>query len=270
MADRRTHALAATTGAACLVPCRAEQSAARLGVYCLPHAGGSASLFWSWRSLLPPDIALWGLEYPGHGRRIAESPVDRIDRLAAEFATALAGEPRRPYALFGHSMGCLVAFEACHMLMAWGAPLPTLLIVAAHGAPRLPPTEPPVHAAPDREFIAKLRDLDATPSEVLESSELLEFMLPILRADFRACETYVPADRPKLPVRIAAYGGLADADVGPDQLLAWDDETTGDCALRMFPGGHFFPRTAPERVTAMLARDVADARGIAALHRRAS
>jgi surfactin synthase thioesterase subunit len=236
----------------------------------LPHAGGSASLFWPWRSLLPPEIELWGIEYPGHGRRTTESLVDRIDRLGAEVATALASEPRWPYVLFGHSMGCLVAFEACHLLMARDAPLPALLIVAAHSAPRLPPTAPPVHAASDPEFIAKLRDLNATPSAVLESPELLEFMLPILRADFRACETYVPVDRPRLPVRIAIYGGLADSDVGHDQLLAWDEETTSDCTLRMFPDGHFFPRTSPERVTAMLTRDIADALGITALRRHAN
>src|SRR5882757_9949230 len=70
MADRRTHHLAAASGASCLVPYRGEQPAAScLRVYCLPHAGGSASLFWPWRSLLPPEIELWGIEYPGHGRR---------------------------------------------------------------------------------------------------------------------------------------------------------------------------------------------------------
>src|SRR3977135_4394300 len=91
MADRRTHHLAAASGASCLVPYRGEQPAAScLRVYCLPHAGGAARLLRPWRSLLPPEIELWGIEYPGHGRRTTESLVDRIDRLGAEVATALA------------------------------------------------------------------------------------------------------------------------------------------------------------------------------------
>jgi surfactin synthase thioesterase subunit len=89
--------------------------------------------------------------------------------------------------------------------------------------------------------------------------DFLELMLPILRADFRASETYVPPNRPKLKIPIAAYGGLADVDVSRDQLLAWADETTAGCIVRMFPGDHFFLSTARERVVAMLTGDLVHA-----------
>ena len=116
-----------------------------------------------------------------------------------------------------------------------------------------------MHKAPDAEFVAHLRELGATPAEVFSSPDLLELMLPILRADFRACETYRPGDRPRLPINIAAYGGLGDTDTSRDGLLAWQEETTGQCVVRMFPGGHFFVSDHADQVVAMLERDLFDA-----------
>jgi medium-chain acyl-[acyl-carrier-protein] hydrolase len=84
-------------------------------------------------------------------------------------------------------------------------------------------------------------------------------MMPILRADFRAAETYVAPNRPKLGIPIAAYGGLGDTDVSRGQLLAWADETTAGCTVRMFPGDHFFLSTAKDRVAAMLEQDLGQA-----------
>jgi surfactin synthase thioesterase subunit len=230
-----------------------------LRLYCLPYAGGSAGLFRPWRKFLPSQIALCGVEYPGRGTRISEPTLDRINELAAQLADALACAPPGPYALFGHSMGALVAFETSHQLAARQAPLPILLVASGHGAPSLPRAAEAVHSSPDQDFIARLRELNATPPEALEMPDFLELMLPILRADFRAAETYVSANRPKLKIPIAAYGGLADADVSRDHLLAWADETTARCIVRVFPGDHFFLSTASERVVGMLARDLVHA-----------
>lgn len=247
------------TVARSLVRLREPLAQPRVRLYCLPYAGGSARAFQSWRDILPSDVALVGIEYPGHGRRISEPAIDRIDVLAGQLVSALAKVPRGPYALFGHSMGALAAFEMSHQLAGRGAPLPILLAVSGHGAASLPSTDRPVHASSDDAFLARLRELNATPPEVLETPDLLELMMPILRADFRAAETYVPADRPKLDIPIVAYGGLLDPDVGRDQLLAWGNETTARCTVRMFPGDHFFPRTARDRVVATLTRDLTQA-----------
>jgi surfactin synthase thioesterase subunit len=174
-------------------------------------------------------------------------------------ADAVTAGPSVPYALFGHSMGSLVAFEACHVLAARRAAMPRLLIASGHRAPRVPRSAPPMHNAPDAEFVAHLRELGATPAEVFSSSDLLELMLPILRADFRACETYRPHGRPRLHINIAAYGGLGDADTSRDGLRAWQEETTGECVVRMFPGGHFFVSDCADRVVAMLECDIFEA-----------
>lgn len=243
----------------CFVRLQEPSVRPRLQLYCLPYAGGSARVFQSWRDILPADMALFGVEYPGRGRRISEPAISRIDVLAGQLVGALTEAPRGPYALFGHSMGALAVFEMAHQLVRCGAPLPVLLIVSGHGAASLPSAERPVHASPDEEFLARLRQLNATPPEVLEMPELLELLMPTLRADFRAAETYVPAKRPKLDIPIVAYGGLTDPDVTRDQLLAWADETTASCAVRMFPGDHFFLRTASDKVVTTLVRDLTQA-----------
>ena len=212
-------------------------------------------MFRSWQQLLPPDIEICTIEYPGHGSRLGEPLLDTIEDVARSVADVVAAGPGVPYALFGHSMGSLVAFEACHVIAARGDAMPRLLIASAHRPPWAPRSTPPIHDASHTEFIAHLSELGATPPEVFRSPDLLELMLPILRADFRACETYKPCDRPKLHIDIAAYGGLADADTSRDKLLGWQQETTGECVVRMLPGGHFFVNDCTDRVVAMLERD---------------
>jgi medium-chain acyl-[acyl-carrier-protein] hydrolase len=238
---------------------RVGKSRAHARVYCLPHAGGTAGIFRSWGKLLPPDIDICAIEYPGHGSRLGEPQLDSIEQVARSVADAIAVSPNVPYALFGHSMGSLVAFEACHVLAARRAAMPRLLVACGHRAPRAPRSAPPMHEAPHAEFVAHLRELGATPPEVFRSPDLLELMLPILRADFRACETYLPHDRPRLHINIAAYGGLGDADTSRPELLGWQEETTGECTVRMFPGGHFFVSECADRVVAMLERDFVEA-----------
>jgi medium-chain acyl-[acyl-carrier-protein] hydrolase len=268
MVVRPDDAVRTRTGAGPLVRLRRDRACARLRLYCLPYAGGSAGVFRSWCDLLPSNIDVWGVEYPGHGSRISEPLMDRIDALAELIAEAVAAQPAVPYALFGHSMGSLVAFEMCHVLAARNATTPALLVAAGHRGPHLPASKPPVHDAPDAEFVAHLRELGATPPEVLESAELVDLMLPILRNDFRACETYSAPERPPLRTEIAAYGGLADKDADRDALLAWEQETLGRFALRLFPGGHFFVRECASRVAATLQRDMAETLSLPEWQRR--
>jgi len=239
----------------------------RLRLYCLSYAGGSAGVFRTWCDLLPAEVEVWGVEYPGHGSRISEPLIDRIDALAALTADAVVAEPAVPYALLGHSMGSLVAFEMCHALAARGATMPVLLVAAGHRGPHLPSTKPPMHAASHADFISHLRELGATPPEVLESAELVELMLPILRNDFRACERYCAPKRSPLRTDLVVYGGIADADADRDALLAWQHETRGRFAVRLFPGGHFFVRECARQVTATLQRDLTEALSFAAANR---
>ncbi len=236
---------------------RSARSSSRARLYCLPHAGGTARVFRPWQQLLRTHIDIRALDYPGHGTRIGQPLRDSIERIAHIVADEIMSQPQDlPYALFGHSMGSLAAFETCHILSARRAALPSLLIACGHRAPRLPSSSPAMHDAPHAEFVAHLRELGATPPELFSAPDLLELILPGLRTDFRACETYSPHDRAPLPIPIAVYGGLGDKDTTRETLHAWQEETAGACTVRMFPGGHFFVSDCANQVVAALERDI--------------
>src|SRR5262249_38862246 len=133
----------------------------------------------------------------------------------------------RPFALFGHSMGALVAFELTHLLRASLGVQPAALLVSGCRGPQVPPREVPTYNLPDDAFVEALRVLNGTPAAVLESREALEFLTPILRADFEAVQTYRYEARPRLSVPIAAFGGTTDAHVLECDVDAWRDMTRG-------------------------------------------
>jgi len=240
-------------------PSLSGRSSPRARLYCLPHAGGTAQIFRPWQNLLRADIEVRALDYPGHGTRISQPLLDTIERIALGMADEIMSHPQHlPYALFEHSMGSLVAFETCHVLAARNAPMPSLLIACGHRAPRLPSSSPIMHDAPHAAFVAHLRELGATPTEVFSAPDLLELILPVLRTDFRACEIYSPPDRRRLPVPVVVYGGLGDRDTSRETLHAWQEETAGSCLVRMFPGGHFFINECANQVISALKRDILD------------
>ncbi|MFC5323432.1 thioesterase II family protein [Bradyrhizobium oligotrophicum] len=237
-------------------PLREQRAGGVLHLYCLPYAGGSARVFNAWQQLFHPEIRIVSIDYPGRGTRIHEPLLDQVSQIADEIADTIAAERHARYALFGHSMGSIVAFETCHRLACLGGSQPELLVVSGHRGPNLPRRSPLMHAVSDERFIAYLGELGATPPDVIATDELMELFLPILRADFRACETYEPNPDRKLRVPMAVYGGLSDADVDGGALRGWQHETTGPCVVRLFPGGHFFIRDHAAIVTATLQRDL--------------
>ena len=142
-----------------------------------------------------------------------------------------------PYAFFGHSMGSLISFELVRYLRREGHdPGPVRLFVSGHRAPQLPDPDPPTHHLAEPEFIEELRRLKGTPEEVLQNAELLRLMLPLLRADFALCETYIYRPEKPLTCPITAFGGLQDDEVPRETLAAWHEQTYNSFKLRFFVG----------------------------------
>jgi medium-chain acyl-[acyl-carrier-protein] hydrolase len=146
----------------------------------------------------------------------------------------------RPFALFGHSLGAVLAFELARYLSSAGGPSPSHLIVSGHAAPQIPDERPPIYDLPDGGFIEKLREFGGTPEEVLGHRELMELLLPMLRADFQASETYVYRPGRKLACPVTALGGLRDNYVSRADLEAWAEQTSGEFSVGLFPGDHFY------------------------------
>jgi len=218
----------------------------RVRLLCFPHAGGSSLAFKDWPGGLPDDVELCAVELPGRGRRLLEPPLADMDQILEALTEAFYRHNGTPVALFGHSFGALMAFECARRLAAVNNH-PVHLFVSGHFAPHLPNPEAPIRHLPDPEFIAEVRRrYEGLPEEILRDDEMIELLLPALRADFSMKETYRYIDGPLLECPISAFGGEQDGSVTTGELTAWSGQTSGAFKCTMFPGGHFFIDSARE------------------------
>jgi surfactin synthase thioesterase subunit len=211
--------------------------AARL--ICLPYAGGGPATYVPWAKSLPPQVELVALQPPGRGSRMNEAPHARMEPLVAELMRVFPTLTDRPYVLFGHSLGSRVAFEVTLQCQRNGIPLPARFIASGSRAPHLTKRELPIHDLPDAQFVEALRDLDGTPEEILNNSELIQWLLPLLRADFRIADQHV-APRTVLICPLTVLAGTEDETVSPAEAEAWRDLAAGEFDIRRVTGGHFF------------------------------
>jgi medium-chain acyl-[acyl-carrier-protein] hydrolase len=213
---------------------------AGLRLVCLPYSGGRAAAFRGLAAQLPGDVELCAIELPGHGRRLPEVPFTRLGPLAEQVTDVLAERVRQPFVLLGYSMGALLGFEVTRELARRGWPGPSALFVAAANAPHLPLAGPPVHDLPQTALVERLVLLDGSRNALLQNEELVDVMLPVLRADLAITETYAYQPGQPLGCPVAAFGGSADPSVPRPGLEAWRDQTTGDFSVTILAGGHFF------------------------------
>jgi medium-chain acyl-[acyl-carrier-protein] hydrolase len=199
---------------------------------------------------MPEGIELCAIQLPGREQRFAEPCFDRLDPLLDALMPVLNPWLDRPFVLFGHSLGALVAFELARRL----ADVPPAGVVAsAFRAPHLP-AERALSGLPDAEFVAEIARLGGTPPELLGDAELMEAMLPALRADFALAESYRHEPGMRLAAPIVAMGGAADPWVGAEALGDWAAHTGAGFRLRLFRGGHFYLVEERGEVIAELAR----------------
>ncbi len=198
------------------------------------------------------------MQLPGRENRIRETPFDRVDPLAAALADAVRPWLDLPWALFGHSNGALIGFELARALRARGLSGPRHLFASGRRAPDVPSPAPPIGHLPDDEFLAELGELGGMPRELLENREIMQMLLPVLRADAALHESYGFREEAPLSCPITAYGGVADAKVSRESIDAWGRHTHGPFRVRMFPGGHFFPQSERESFLRVFSADLND------------
>lgn len=238
------------------LPLRGGAELTGLPLFCLPHAGGAASAFRTWIGTLP-GVDVLPVQPPGREGRMRESPYTTFDPLVDQIVALIeqvAGE--RDYALYGHSLGSLVAFETVRELRRCGLRLPVRLIVSGAPAPQKSHNRgKQVSTMATPELVAMLRELGGTPEWVLADPELVEMVLPVIRADFALRESYRYEREPQLDLPISVIASDHDSRAPRRQQVKWKDQSTQPAHLAMLTGGHFaiFERTEEMREHLMTA-----------------
>ncbi len=216
---------------------------APLRLWCVPFAGGGAAVWHPWAAPLAKLAEIVAVRLPGRENRLSEAPLTRLLQIIPLLVELIAPFATEDYALCGHSLGGLVAFELSRALRAAGLRPPQALIVSGARAPHHAPDLPLLHPLPQREFLAEVqRRYGAIPPEIRDHPEFLDLLLPVLRADLEVYETYRYVPAATLDVPLLALGGDSDAIVTRAQVEDWRAYTTGPFETTQLSGGHFFPQ----------------------------
>lgn len=201
-------------------------------------------------------IELVALQLPGRGARLADPLISGLLPLSQTIAQVLSPYLDKPFVFFGHSMGGLLCFETARTLRRERLASPVHLFISATGAPHHRKQTEPLSSLPRAALVQKLREFDGAPTEVLQNEELLDLLLPTIRADFELCESY--QYQPDAPVNcpITIYGGVEDREVEKERLAAWREVTDGASEIRMFPGGHFYIKSSESGFLSAFAGDL--------------
>lgn len=211
-----------------------------LPLFCLPHAGAGASAFRGWLGTLP-GVNVLPVQPPGREARLREAPFERMAPLVEELAEVIGAVARsQPYALYGHSLGALVAFETLREIRRRGDSQPVRLIVSGCVAPHLAFDDGPrVTGMSEQRLAEMLRQLGGTPAALLADPELLAMVLPAIRADFGVKESYEYVAQAPLGVPVTVLSSTDDPRAPHEAQRQWREETLGGFNLRTLPGGHF-------------------------------
>ncbi len=230
-------------------------SKAQVSLLCLPCGGASAAMYARWRLHLPRWIQLFPIELPGRGARVAEPFSDNISELVEQLCLEHARVLETPYALFGHSMGGLLAYCMARHLQQHGRALPLMMFASASPAPSSSWSFSARDG--DEALLQDLHRYGGVPDDVLESPEMLRLALDALAADYVLCSSFAYQGAAHLPVPLRVFAGRDDV-VRQEQLAAWRRETTASFSIHWFDGGHFYLRPNEKPVVRLIEQQLAD------------
>jgi medium-chain acyl-[acyl-carrier-protein] hydrolase len=218
---------------------------ARLRLVCVPYLGAGPAVFSGWPAVLGAAVEVRAAVLPGRASRPGEPALTSIGAIAGGLAEAIAQDVTAPYALLGYSMGALVAYETARLLATGGATPPATLIVVAQAAPSVVRPATGGSAASDADVLERLRRYQGVPEAVMADAELSAILMPIIRADLRALESYRWQPGPPVRMPLLAVHAADDPMVTYPDMEAWRGATTESFVIQQVPGGHFAISTAP-------------------------
>lgn len=219
---------------------RFANSHARVRLFCLPHAGGTGTTYHPWRQVLPDCVELCPVQLPGRGVRFRETPISDLRLLIQQLGEAIGPRLDKPFVIFGHSMGALLAYELTRLLRSVHRRSPLHLFVSGCRAPHIRRDDKRCSELNDQELCEELSRYNGTPEELLLNPAAMKLFLPVLRADFSAVENYQPVSDEPLDCAVSAVGGLLDTSTDVQDISEWKQYTRNDFSFHMLPGGHFF------------------------------
>jgi surfactin synthase thioesterase subunit len=225
---------------------------------CLPFAGSGAGFFRGWERSDLSETTLLPVQLPGREERFLDDPFTEVAVAVAELTPRIladAGE-RAPIALFGHSLGAILAYEIARELERIGHSGLCHLFVSGSPGPYNGRTERAT-GLPDTEFLAGVQRFAGYRHPAFDDPELAEVLLPILRADVELHENYQATSTEPLAVPITALRGERDELVSREQAEQWARVTRGPFAYRELPGGHMYLVDEQERVLHVIAQSPA-------------
>jgi medium-chain acyl-[acyl-carrier-protein] hydrolase len=226
-------------------------------LFCFPYAGGSGAVIYNkWQQNVPDWLNICPVELPGRGRLLAKAQPHSLVELAHDIASALYPYTSYPYALFGHSMGAMIAYEVANYLEDSTRNTFHKLIASGCRAPFIARRSSPVSDLSDQDFLTHIHNLNGTPPEVFADAELIRFVLPTLRADFSMCERYHPQSRRRMKTPITALTGDQDTEITNDDIQAWTRLTSGAFRTITIPGGHFFIKQSEAITTDVICKEL--------------
>lgn len=233
-----------------ICPFRTKLEQPRARLFCLPFAGGGASVYRGWASLFAAaDIEVCPIELPGRGMRFGEPLLTSVEAVCADLRPTIDTLLDLPAAFFGHSMGAFIAFE---LALAAGSRAAHLFVSAAPSPDVRPRTF--IAGLSDDGLQRELRRMGGTPPEVLENAELMELLLPVFRADVTLTEAYHRAVGERVSCPLTVFAGVTDDEAPIGETRGWRAFAESGARARDLPYGHFFLEAA----RTVLAREIID------------
>jgi medium-chain acyl-[acyl-carrier-protein] hydrolase len=220
--------------------CTKPRPHAELRLFCLPFSGGGASFFRDWPETMGNNVEVQPIQLPGRESRFHEPRVTDADILVRNIVDALVPLQDKEFAIFGYSLGALIAFEVCRELRKNNLAMPVHLFVAAMRAPQSPGVHPPLSHLPDDIFVQQIEHYYQPQNDAWNTLELRELFLPVLKDDFVLADNYTYKDENPLPCPIDVFAGAEDKGAPPELTRRWSEQTSNIMDYHLYPGGHFF------------------------------
>jgi medium-chain acyl-[acyl-carrier-protein] hydrolase len=234
------------------VKIRGPRPGAQIRLFCLPHAGGGTTTFRLWPKLLGEDVEVCPVLLPGREERLMEPCLTDIADVIPPLVEEIGEYSDKPFAIFGHSLGGLLAWDVVRRLEEQGGARPVRTFLGAVTAVRPPPRNPLRRDLSDQGIVDSLRELDATDLEFYGRPELVKLLLPTIRADAKIAGTFDFEHGACIEGSLTVFGGAADHIAPPELVEAWRTCTTGEFRYHLMDGDHFFLHDLEQEVTGIV------------------